>query len=246
MKKNLKTYSRQKELSIAVYLEKKQVVCVKGNVNGEISVIGEDGKPLPITSVIFKHKRDRKASVKKGDKILCYFPTPGKIANFSLNENIASFDAVYAVDTNTKQIGDIWYSRGAVAKLEKFEKISNNSYNYEVTSFCDISSENSFNKYQMEQAVWNKAISQIQEHEGREAKIALVVDCDLENIDQYNNRTMKIRDDKFLPDNFTLVYASADNSDSILNVMIKFCDNRSKELLKIKCDILRTLLHKDI
>ena len=54
---------------------------------------------------------------------MCYFPTPGKIANFSLNENIASFDAVYAVDTNTKQIGDIWYSRGAVAKLERYQII---------------------------------------------------------------------------------------------------------------------------
>lgn len=59
----------------------------------------------------------------------------------------------------------------------------------------------------------------------------MIVDCDLENIEMYNARKLKIRNDKFLPENFTLLYASADISDSIFNKMIRFCDKEATRLL---------------
>lgn len=85
---------------------------------------------------------------------------------------ISSFDEIFAVDTNTKEIGNIYYSIGVLAKLIKKE--NNKPY----------------------------------------------------------RRELKIRDNRFLPHNFTLLYATVDVNDNILNKMILFCDKEASKILE--------------
>lgn len=115
-----------------------------------------------------------------------------------------------------------------MAKLIKKE--NDKPYKIEISRI--ISSENSVCKPQMEQAVWNGVITEIEKMGMENRKIGLVVDCDLENIEAYNRRELKIRNYRFLPHNFTLLYATADVNDNILNKMVLFCDKEASKILE--------------
>ena len=61
----------------------------------------------------------------------------------------------------------------------------------------------------------------------------------------YNNRTIPVFEKWYLPDNYTLIYATADSSDEWCNKMIKQCDKsasiRLNEIIadpKLKQNIL--------
>ena len=197
---------------------------------GKLSIIDMSGKPVPMSHVKIIHSRERVSSVKKGDKILNIIKNSSP--SLSVNKTMESFSAVYAVDTNTKNLNGIWYSKGVALKLTSYKREKDtNNYKYEITLFNTISSENMIEKSEMEQAVWNKIIVEIMKNEKENSNIALIVDCDLDRIELYNSQILKIRDDKYLPTNFTLVYASADNNDNICNIMIKLCDKMAKTLL---------------
>jgi uncharacterized protein YuzE len=71
------------------------------------------------------------------------------------------------------------------------------------------------------------AMSHSQYHESH--RYGLIVDADLPNIKRYNNRTLPIHEDFFLPNNFELIYATADKGgDSIFNRALKRSDNLAK------------------
>lgn len=62
-------------------------------------------------------------------------------------------------------------------------------------------------------------------------KIGVVVDSDLGNIRDYNNRDKPIFDDYFLPKEFELIFASDKVKDNVFNVMISQSHSISKKLI---------------
>lgn len=59
--------------------------------------------------------------------------------------------------------------------------------------------------------------------------MAVIIDSDLENIAFFNDRTMPIYADYFLPKSFTLFYASSDvGSEYLPNKLMKICDKEAK------------------
>lgn len=227
---NLRNLQRTSKLEIEVFSDKKQKCMVKYSKEGILTVEDEDGNEMPIKNSKIVRMRERASLLNKGEKTLTAIDTTD-IVSLNMNNYVTAFDAVYAVDTNSRQINNIWYSRGVIVKLNKFEMNCDGTYEAWVEDFRYIESENLVQKPQMEQAVWNKAITLIQKVEPIHNKVALIVDCDLGKIELYNRHELKIRDDIFLPDNFKLVYASADNNDNIFNKLIKCCDSRATELL---------------
>lgn len=74
----------------------------------------------------------------------------------------------------------------------------------------------------------------------KKARIALLVDSYLGEIDNYNNHLLPIFGDFYLPNNVTLLYATSDKTDTPINKLIKFVDseaNRFKTKLVSKNEI---------
>ncbi|MFZ4201024.1 YecA family protein [Lysinibacillus sp. NPDC056220] len=70
---------------------------------------------------------------------------------------------------------------------------------------------------------------------GADKIVGIVTDHDLGNHDKYNSRELPLIEgtELFLPENFTLIYASADKkNENILTKLISECDKKATELLK--------------
>lgn len=63
--------------------------------------------------------------------------------------------------------------------------------------------------------------------------VGIVVDSDLGNIEDYNNRKLPIFKDYFLPESYELIYASDKVSDNILNQMISACHKLATDTIPI-------------
>ena len=223
-------FPRNTILTATVHAPKAGNYTCTGNINsGEFKILDETGNILPIEKVCITQSRSRESAAKKGPQKICEIFYTGPLS-LSLNEVLLNFNHVYAVDTNTKHIGDSWLSVGCICYLADCQK-NGAQYTYKLKLVRQITSTNSFLRYQMEQHVWNAAISYIQSVVPANNTVALIVDCDLGNISKYNERSLKIRDAAYLPENFTLVYASADTGDTIANAMISFCDSCANIIL---------------
>ena len=225
MKKKQFVFQREGHLNIKLFSDKKQNVRLDCN-NGMVRIYDENGHQMSPNRIEFTRLRKRSNGK---NKIISYIED---IDTMSLDTEkyLSNVDAIYAVDTNTKKINTVYYSIGILAKLEKAEE--EKSYKIEVCRI--ITSENDVIKPEMEQAVWNSVITEIEKMETERKKIALVVDCDLGNIEAYNRREKKIRNDRFLPINFILLYATADTKENVLNKLICFCDKEATKLLEEK------------
>lgn len=216
---------RKSVLKININSESEQKVLLD-YANGILNIYDKRGEKLTPENITFLRLRERVNGKKQ--KIISKIENVNSMS-LNIGRYIDTFDEIFAVDTNTKKIKGQYYSKGILAKLVK---VKDDSSSFEIEISRIISSENNTFKPEMEQAVWNRAISELQVMIPEDKKIALIVNCDLENIEMYNTRKMKIRNDKFLPENFILIYASADISDSIFNKMIRFCDKEATRLLE--------------
>lgn len=71
-------------------------------------------------------------------------------------------------------------------------------------------------------------------------RIAFVTDCDLANHVAISKQEREIYGEHYLPDGFTLVYASADTGQELTNKLIRFCDAQATSYLnKVKSGGLR-------
>ncbi len=72
------------------------------------------------------------------------------------------------------------------------------------------------------------------------ARIAFVTDCNLANHEAISKRERSIYGKHYLPDSFTLIYASADTGQELTNKLIRFCDAQATNYLnKLKGGGLR-------
>jgi len=72
------------------------------------------------------------------------------------------------------------------------------------------------------------------------SRIAFVTDCDLANHEAISKRERTIYGEHYLPEGFTLIYASADTGQELTNKLIRFCDAQAtKYLNKVKGGGLR-------
>lgn len=230
-RKHKHTYPRTTKLSVTIHVPKAGNYRCEGNIySKEFRILDEHGNVLPMGNIHITQSRSRESEARKGPKIICDIPYTGS-PSLSLNESLLNFDHVYAVDTNTKYVNNTWLSAGCICYLASCQK-DGTEYTYELKWVQQVTSINSFCRYQMEQHVWNAAIAYIQSIIPSNSTVALIVDCDLENIQKYNERSLKIRDAAYIPENFTLIYASADTGGTIANKMIAYSDTCASKVLE--------------
>jgi len=148
------------------------------------------------------------------------------------DEVLQKFDLVYAIDTNTKEANGKTTSVTAIVLciLDR-DADGNITVQYgplRILEFWNI-------KDHPENVAWMKVIQFIIQDQtyNPDSKIGIVVDSDLGNLPAYNARTFPIYSDFYLPENFELIYASADvgKREFFVNHLIALCEDMAKSLL---------------
>lgn len=219
-KKNKKTYPRNME---TVFKKPIIVAGERGLVahidNGCVTLCDRFGVPYPQSDFDMVKTYTGMSKTRVITKVLG-LATGGN----TVGEWVKNFDVVYAADTNTRKIvnGKYNFSIGCV-----FKGIINQTHENGGNISCERYATYAWiwsGEYKIEQETWVRAIQKIQTEESAERRIGFVVDSDLGNLEAYSDRSQALLNDFFLPENFTLIYASADYSDEWTNQMIKNCD----------------------
>ena len=188
----------------------------------------KDGLKSVSTSVSYKRN--------KNAKIITKIPQATEQSQMSPYSFLEHFDVVFAVDTNTRQIGSDIHSVAAMSILEVLEiakkpngaicrvKLNMNMFGALIRGKnVPGNPENWFWRVAIEDGI-KKLYSKYSEN----LRIGLVVDSDLNNIEKFNSRALPIHEDYFLPKNISLIYASVDTgSDYVLNKLIIICDREA-------------------
>ncbi|MCK4944719.1 MAG: hypothetical protein KAS59_00445 [Alphaproteobacteria bacterium] len=216
----------------------------KANVNisnGNIILTRQDGSLITPSYM----KRDVAHNRAKGSKSRTqYNIQQGHVSIGGLKE-LSKFDKIFFIDTNTKVIDE--------------EKVSISCF-----IVCRLLSEGAGYRFHFEKAlhafefrnVTNNpeclAILKIAHDVSITSKegqqFAIVTDTELGLHDQFNRQEKPIYGEYYLPNNFKLLYASADTGQEGLNRIFKFCDAEATKTLEylvegsIKCSPLFSII----
>lgn len=164
------------------------------------------------------------------EKVL--FCIPDKVV-FDVPLFLASnFDIVWAIDTNTDDVGDERVSVSCVleccARLvapTQVEVLYSNHGNI-VFRNCQKDEEERFG--------WLRLVKMITSHPKYSAnlRIGVVTDHDIAKHSQYNARELPIYGELYLPPNFALMYARDNKMENVLNLLIKECHKDAERVLR--------------
>ncbi|CAN7403812.1 hypothetical protein [Rhizobium sp. LjRoot254] len=171
---------------------------------------------------------------KKGPKILSRIPQSFGGAAFDPSDAIAKhYDFLCAVDTNTRIINGHKISvTGIVTFTEAPPPPGASRYWKLDVPFCW-----EFRDLKVEAAEnfgWQAALESLEERDflSPSMKVGVVVDSDLGNLPQYNDRVKPFFEQRFLPPNVRLIYASADaGMEAITNRVLSVADSVSTQVL---------------
>lgn len=203
---------------------------VKVNVKDGKIVVEDGDEILPLFDGRLTTTYERE---NKNPKTLVHIPT--NINAININRNICEFDIIFAVDTNTIEVNNVYQSIGIIIICELDKSDSGFKANYK--GLNSIETVNEYKHPFIEQVCWKSAIEYILDNAKFKdmKRIGLVVDCDLGNIEKYNSKEIPIYGDFYLPNNFQLIYASADSgNENLPNKLIKCADSLATEIIKNK------------
>lgn len=171
-------------------------------------------------------------NVDKGAKIISRSKADGTKIILDPNRNLDSYDYLFVIDTNSITINEEKISISIPIKFSvefngptwsaKYDLFSafefrNAIVNPELIGWCDFI----------------KNILKMEDFE-KGARIAIVVDSELGRLSNINKRLEPILNDFYLPENFHLIYASADvGKENVLNKMIGICDSNGRRVLQL-------------
>lgn len=166
------------------------------------------------------------------DKVVSCIPNK---AAFHIPTSLASsFDVIWVIDTNTKQINDDMVSISCVfecyaKKIEKTQEINIVYRQNGIIAFKNCP------KKEAERFAWAKLVARVTSSPNykENLKIGLITDHDLNNHSKYNARELPIYKDVYLPSNFTLIYAASDTGkENVLTMLIIECDKVASTILR--------------
>ena len=203
------------------------------------------GKPIRATKSL-KYRMDRQS---KHPKIISqlYNVLPN---NMNIDYELANYDYIVGVDTNTRSINDEFLSIGTFVWLGPIHKAENNKPIVITTNFTYNTYFKNISKTKIdaiEQFVWICSISimeQMDIFQGK--KIGFVIDSSLGEIEKINSESRKILNSYILPTNYTLLYASADKRDTVFNKIIRQADKQATAFMLQEEGLPKTILKGNI
>ena len=194
---------------------------------GQVKITNEDGVPYDLgqqSMVRYYQGENKKRIIAQATNLDFITDQVG-----SWPEN---FDYIFAIDTNThpQKCDDFLCSVGVVC----YGEVSKVSY-YERSMLCKpymVIDWYHPQSVKIETATWMESIKIIQKKIPADKRIGIVIDSELGKLEGYNNRTVPVYGDLYLPQNYTLMYATADASDEWCNKIIKHCDKTATQRLQ--------------
>lgn len=169
---------------------------------------------------------------KKGNKVLSRSPLRPSAMFVNTDRALTGFDAIFAVDTNTKVIEEETVS---ITGIVQGETVPGSRHDQTAIGFSMIQLMEFRSPIENPEKIgWVEAIKLIRGAQGYKdnLSIALIVDSDLGAHDAINRGEQELIPGVFLPENFQLLYGSSDSkNDSIANRMIGLADKEAKWLL---------------
>ncbi len=167
---------------------------------------------------------------RKGRKVLSRIPLDPKEMYTDPNLALTTFDTLYAVDTNTKRMGNNRVSVGCAAQV----KLNKANGGVEFSVSHDLAIELWNLQGNPEAAMWQYVLETAASSPFfRQSKsLALVVDSELGRINDFNTQSRPIVNDFWLPDRWHVIYASADKpNECVANSLIALCDRLATRIL---------------
>ncbi|MCW8132874.1 MAG: hypothetical protein KIS92_21180 [Planctomycetota bacterium] len=201
--------------------------------NGKIEVEEKD-RDAKITIQITNRKA--RTNAKKPFKpFLKYYIDPSRPFS-GFDEDFEHLHEMYAVDTSNRQLTNGDDLKVCVAILGKATPRNPSKYGEEckfdlLPSYVFITRHNNPELIGLHWLVYG-----IQNSAGYDPnrKIGLVLDTEFSLQDEFNLRKRPYLADYYLPDNFTIIYASSDTGQHLPNKMIRICDVEGKRGLKLQ------------
>lgn len=203
-----------------------------GFEDGRLIIKDDDGDSLPMNEFCQQQLYERISG--KGDKVLNQ--AFSDINTLDIDRVLTSFDFIYGADTNTIQLNELFFSFGVLAKCEITEKTDTN-FRANISLYHTMESSNCEKVSNIENYFWIYAIKYILDNNSIpiDSKVALVVDSDFSHLEKFNKQEKPIAGDFYLPQNFSLIYASADSgAEYLANKVIRYCDRIAKDNLRTK------------
>lgn len=202
-----------------------ELVITTNSLTGEITFGSE------MINVYSEVSYDRK----KGPKVLSRIPQTDANISFEADDALSkNFDYLCAVDTNTKSINGKNVSVVGIVTFQTVwvpEKSGLQKYWQHDVPFCLEYIEI---KSKPENFGWIAAIQHLEKFGKTNTgmRIGMVVDSDLGNIKDYNQRKKPIDGPDFLPAHIQLIYASSDaGKENIVNKSLSIADSVASQCL---------------
>lgn len=188
----------------------------------------DNGVPVKPAQVGYEIGYDREKKKKVINKIDL---DPSRIT-VNPDDSLRKFALIYAIDTNTRATnGKLLSATGIV--LCKLDPVVDGALDVQYGPIRGLEFWNI--EDHPENVAWMKVIQFITQSptHNPKSKIGVVVDSDLGNLPAYNTRSLPIYSDFYLPENFELIYASADvgKREFLANHLIALSENLATSLL---------------
>jgi hypothetical protein len=189
-----------------------------------IAKVLRDDKMVAPRSVQYRMEYERPSRPKQIYQL--HTENPRKFT-VDVDEALKGFDAIWAVDTNTKRLFNetrtVNVTVCSACRLDETAGI----VPILAMVFGDIANK-------PELFAWRHTIELLTILEGYDPKnrYALIVDSEFSEISKMNHRDLPIHSDFYLPENWTLLFATADKRDSFLNKAIIATDAKATFMLE--------------
>jgi hypothetical protein len=165
----------------------------------------------------------------KGAKVLYRFPQRALKAGTNPNVLLEAYQHVFAIDTNTTQTPEGKLSVTAATHCRLTSKDSKL-----LAEPFEAGAWQCLGATEPEKSAWHMFLELVQRDPNVKPRdrVALIVDHDLEHLDAYNNRTLPIHGDFFLPEGVDLIYAAEKGSEFLGSKLIRLCHQKAGRELR--------------
>lgn len=241
-KKNKDTKKKREEYIYATTTgDISELIVTTNSLTGEIS-FGSD-----MTNIFSERSYERA----KGPKVLSRIPLAQDHITFDTDEVLKrKYDYICAVDTNTKIINGKTHSVVGIMSTEPVTIFDKDGLKNGWKHDCPLSLEYvELKREKPENFGWLAALENLQKYKKvyPNMRIGMIVDSDLGNIKDYNERKKPVDGPDFLPENVQLIYASSDaGKESMVNILLAAADSAASQILDaVEAGKLKPITNKE-
>ena len=198
-------------------------------IKGELIVKDEDGnRPEGLSQTMVRYY-DREKKPKYIAKATNLDYMTDQVGSWLMN-----FDYVFAIDTNmNKSKDDDYYYAVTIVYGGIPEKPTGpNDYKGQFVAEHLLTLDwYSRIEQKLEPIAWCKIIKKLVTKIPSDKRVGIVIDSELNKLDGFNDRTIPVYKDWYLPQGYTMINATADKKDDWCNKMIHACDKAASHRL---------------